>query len=130
MQKSRFTQKRALNLRRNLTEAEKLLWHHLRGKNIAHKFRRQEPIDRYIADFVCFEKRLIVELDGGQHTVEKDAERTQYLESQGFMILRFWNHDVLQNVEGVLRIIQESCAAAPSPALRATSPARGEVKDV
>jgi len=79
------------------------------------KFRRQQPIDNYIVDFVCFEKRLVIEVDGGQHaTQEKDALRDQYLQQQGFNVLRFWNNEVLQNINGVIEVIRARCLS-PSP---------------
>ncbi len=79
------------------------------------KFRRQEPIGPYIADFVCFENRLIIELDGGQHAIEqaKDQEREAWFKKEGFHLLRFWNHDVLQNIEGVLEVIRGTCFRHP-----------------
>ena len=98
----------ARNLRTNQTDAEQLLWRHQRNRLfIGTKFRRQQIIEPYIVDFVCFEQRLIVELDGGQHAdkVERDAMRTVYLESQGFRVARFWNNEVLSNIEGVLEAI-------------------------
>jgi very-short-patch-repair endonuclease len=99
-------------LRKGSTDAESLLWKYLRRKQFAgHKFRRQQPIDHYIVDFVCFEKRIIVEVDGGQHSIEreKDAERESYLTRNGFEVLRFWNNEVLQNMEGVLEEIMKHC---------------------
>ena len=98
------------NLRKRMTDAERLLWRHLRdGQLCGCKFRRQEQIGRFIADFVCYEQRLIIEADGGQHVEEreKDEERTAWLNSQGFRVLRFWNHEVLTNREGVLERIRE-----------------------
>ena len=82
------------------------------------KFRRQQPIGNYIVDFVCFENRIVIEVDGGQHAIEKekDSERTKWLESQGFKILRFWNNEVLMNIEGVLEVIRETCLCHPPPA--------------
>jgi len=79
------------------------------------KFRRQQPIDNYIVDFVCFENRIIIEADGGQHAVEnnEDSERDSYLQRLGFMVLRFWNNEVLQNTTGVLEIIREKCLSHP-----------------
>ena len=79
------------------------------------KFRRQQPIDNYIVDFVCFDNRIIIEVDGGQHADEnnKDIERDAYLQQFGFKILRFWNNEVLQNTNGVLEIIRESCLSHP-----------------
>jgi very-short-patch-repair endonuclease len=74
------------------------------------KFRRQQPLGRYVVDFVCLEKRLVVELDGGGHTeqVASDAKRTAWLETQGFRVLRFWNHDVLRNMEAVKDAIRRT----------------------
>ena len=95
----------ARNLRKNMTDAERLLWRHLRAKRFANvKFNRQVPVDQYIADFCSFEHRLIVEVDGGQHDENRkaDDERTKYLESKGFKVIRFWNNEVLANIEGVL----------------------------
>jgi len=77
------------------------------------KFRRQEPIGNYIVDFVCFEKNVILEVDGGQHSSERDADRDTWLISQGFRILRFWNHYVLMNIEGVVEMIRSSCISHP-----------------
>jgi very-short-patch-repair endonuclease len=102
----------AQDLRKDPTYAERLLWKYLRGKQFAQlKFRRQQPIDHYIVDFVCFEKRVIVEVDGGQHSIEreKDIEREDYLRRNGFKVLRFWNNEVLQNIEGVLEEIEKNC---------------------
>jgi len=102
----------ARELRRNSTDAERLLWRNIRaGRLDGLKFRRQEQIGRFIADFVCYEKRLIVEADGGQHALEreKDEERTQWLNSQGFTVLRFWNNEILTNLDGVLETIREHC---------------------
>src|SRR5262249_23471625 len=99
----------ARNLRTNQTDAEQLLWRHLRNRLFMRtKFRRQQIIESYIVDFVCFEQRLIVELDGGQHAdkVERDTRRTVYLESQGFRVVRFWNNEVLNNIESVLEAIR------------------------
>ena len=110
---------RARQLRRNLTDAEKQLWRRLRQQQISScKFRRQQPIGRYIADFVCFEKKLIVEVDGGQHAdhASADSRRTIWLEGQGFRVLRFWNHDVLRNLDGVVEAIQQTLDT-PTPIL-------------
>jgi very-short-patch-repair endonuclease len=95
----------AKQLRRNETDAERVLWFHLRNRRLNDlKFTRQVSIDRYIVDFCCSDARLVVELDGGQHatrTVE-DLNRTRILEAMEYLVLRFWNNDVLQNLEGVL----------------------------
>ena len=99
----------ARQLRKNTTDAERKLWSHLRAKQLNDlKFRRQQPIGRYIVDFVCFEKRLVIELDGGQHSKleNKDLKRTQWLQESGYQVIRFWNNQVLQNIDGVLTRIQ------------------------
>ena len=97
---------RAQNLRNNLTEAEKYLWYVLRSKNLGVKFRRQAIIGRYIVDFVCFEKRLIIEIDGGHHAEShSDESRDQWLTMQGFKILRFWNHEVFGSRDVILQKI-------------------------
>jgi len=111
-------QQRAKDLRGNLTDAEKLLWRHLRSRRLeGDKFRRQQVIDPYIVDFVCFEKKLIVELDGGQHaeSISYDHRRSLFLEAAGFKVMRFWNNEVLGNLESVLSCIRAECAVAPSP---------------
>ena len=97
-------------LRKNLTEAERLLWKNLRLRQIeGYKFRRQQPLGEYIVDFVCFEERLIVEVDGGQHAEEiaYDSKRDEWLKSQGFSILRFWNHQVSKEIEAVKERVLE-----------------------
>ncbi|MEQ1550337.1 DUF559 domain-containing protein [Sphingorhabdus sp.] len=99
----------ARRLRRDMTEAEKRLWKYLRGRQLeGAKFRRQKPVENRIADFLCVEAKLIVELDGGQHgeQIEADAERTRQLEAAGYTVLRLWNNDVLANTEGVLHQIR------------------------
>ena len=101
----------ARNLRKQSTEAEKLLWKNLLAKQLeGFKFRRQQPIGNYIVDFVCFEKGLVVELDGGQHAVEKEKDmiRDQWLSAEGFRVLRFWNTEVLINITGVLERIRQT----------------------
>jgi very-short-patch-repair endonuclease len=103
-------------LRKRPTDAEQLLWMHLRMKQMEGlKFRRQHPIENYIVDFVCFENRIIIEVDGGQHAVEsnKDGKRDSCLQQFGFKVLRFWNNEVLQNINGVLEIIRERCLSHP-----------------
>ena len=107
----------AKTLRTKSTDTENLLWGRLKGKQLEGlKFRRQQVIDHYIVDFVCFEKRVIIELDGGQHAIEsfKDAERDKYLVRNGFEVLRFWDNEVLENLEGVLEVIRTRCLS-PSP---------------
>jgi heme b synthase len=108
----------ARNLRSNQTDAEKLLWKYLRSKQLANiKFRRQQPIGNYIVDFVTFDKRLIIELDGGQHAEDKDKDqqRDKWLAGQGFQVLRFWNNDVLGNIEGVLESIMGKLSPSLNP---------------
>ena len=106
----------AKELRKRSTDSEKLLWRHLRlGQLEGLKFRRQQPIDNYIVDFVCFKKRIIIEVDGGYHSEEKekDGKRDNYLRRQGFEVLRFWNNEVLTNIEGVLEMIRGHCLKHP-----------------
>lgn len=115
----------AKQLRSNMTDAEQQLWRQLRAKRFAeYKFRRQVPMQRYIADFVCFDKKLIIELDGGQHAAQQyyDKKRDQFFAEQGFRMLRFWNNEVLGNMEGVLQVIFAAIfTPLPNP-----SPTRGE----
>jgi len=98
----------ARRLRVNQTDAETVLWNRIRNRQIGgHKFVRQEPIGGYVCDFVCRERLLIVELDGGQHSESAtDAIRDRRLAEEGYGVLRFWNNDVLGNLEGVLTTIQ------------------------
>lgn len=103
---------RARTLRRNQTAAERTLWRALRGKRLdGHRFRRQHPMGRYVVDFICLEKKLIVEVDGGQHGEDKqqhhDRERDAWLEAAGYRVVRYWNTDVLNNLEGVTLEIAE-----------------------
>ena len=101
---------RAKVLRKNFTDTERVLWKHLRAKKMeGYKFRRQEPVGSYIVDFVCHEKRIVIEVDGGQHATEreKDKERDEWLKGQGYKVLRFWNNKVLANIEGVLEVIRD-----------------------
>ncbi|MBI3541141.1 MAG: endonuclease domain-containing protein [Deltaproteobacteria bacterium] len=105
-----------LELRKESTDTEKVLWHCLRSKQLSGlKFRRQQPMGNFIVDFVCLEKRVIIECDGGQHAfqVEKDKERDQWFEKEGYRVLRFWDSDVLNNTEGVLEAISEACQGHP-----------------
>jgi len=104
---------RAQELRHAETEAEQIIWSWLRTKKLnGVKFRRQEPIGKYIVDFVSFEKKLIIEIDGGQHSLEEnrinDTVRTEWLQSQGFRLIRFWNNEVSSNLDGVITRIKES----------------------
>ena len=101
-----ITRERSRTLRRNPTDAERKLWSALRRKARA-RFRRQYPLGEFFADFCCLEHKLIIEVDGGQHAQAQvyDQRRTQFLESLGFRVLRFWNPDVLTNLEGVVATI-------------------------
>ena len=93
----------AAELRRDRTDAEERFWQAVRNRQLGgYKFRFQHSIYPHIADFACVKARLIVELDGGQHSEERDAARTDALEAQGWAVLRFWNNEVLENLEGVL----------------------------
>lgn len=111
----------ARRLRRTMTDAERRLWRHLRNRElIGWKFRRQHPIGPYVVDFACLEAKLVVEADGGQHNDSiADQRRNAHLRSEGFRVLRFWNHDVLGNIECVVQVILEVLAVThplPSPA--------------
>ena len=100
---------RARELRRNSTDTERTLWHRIRDKQIENfRFRRQRPIGKYIVDFICLEANLVIELDGGQHAAQQqyDDARTKYLIAEGLHVLRYWNDDVMQNIEGVLEDIR------------------------
>ena len=102
------TRANARILRRGMTDAERLLWQHLRGRQIAGlRFRRQHPLGRYILDFVCLEIGLAIEVDGGQHDEgrDRDRARTAWLEQRGYRVLRFWNHEVLTGLGSVKEAI-------------------------
>lgn len=103
---------RAGELRNNFTDAERRLWQQLRNSQMEGvKFRRQQPIERYIVDFVSFDKRIVIELDGEQHAEagQRDQQRDACLAKNGFSILRFWNNEIFENLEGVLEIIRQKC---------------------
>lgn len=103
------TMHRAGELRRELTPAERKLWAYLRGDKLnGVNFRRQHAIGNYIVDFVSIKKKLVIELDGSQHLEQEayDIERTRYLESQGYKVVRFWNSDVMNDLNGVFRAIE------------------------
>src|SRR5207302_5472613 len=98
----------ARRLRHKQTDAERLLWFRLRDRRMAGwKFKRQVPIDRFIVDFFCADAKLILEIDGGQHDEQRarDADRTAVLESMGYLVLRFWNNDLIRNIDSVLEDI-------------------------
>jgi very-short-patch-repair endonuclease len=109
---------RARQLRASATDSEHLMWRHLRGRRLrGFKFRRQFPISGYVVDFVCLDAKLIIEVDGCQHTdnVEPDARRSEILSKSGFRVVRFWNNDVLARSNDVLAEILRNLQAPPSP---------------
>ncbi len=108
----------AKQLRQQPTKAEAKLWHRLRRKQVGGlRFRRQAPIGPYIVDFFCPNARLVVEVDGGQHADQRcyDNRRTEWLEERGYRMLRYWNNEVLENLEGVLAEIQRTATKSPPP---------------
>ena len=114
MARHHFLTSRSRALRKNATDAESKLWSVLRNRQLVGvKFRKQVEIDAYVVDFLCPERRLIIEVDGGQHGPERDARRTAFLESQGFRVIRFWNNDVLENLDGVWATIETVLEAMP-----------------
>ena len=102
----------AKTLRKRSTDAELILWQRIKARRLEGiKFRRQQPIEDFIVDFLSFEKRIIIELDGGQHVEDrqKDRERDKLLTKAGFKVLRFWNNEIFENLDGVLERIQQAC---------------------
>jgi very-short-patch-repair endonuclease len=120
---------RARAMRLSPTEAERKLWWHLRHRLplSATHFRRQVRLGRYIVDFASHGLKLVIELDGGQHAVqgERDETRSKFLELEGYRVLRFWNNEVLANIDGVVEVIQSAVLATPTP----TPPHKGEGKE-
>ena len=111
---------RARAMRAEPTQAERKLWWNLRHRlalSTSH-FRRQVHLGRYIVDFASHSLKIVIEIDGGQHSVQskQDAMRTRFLESEGYRVLRFWNNEVLGNIDGVLEVIQSACLTTPTPA--------------
>ena len=99
----------ARDLRKSQTDTEQILWLQLRNRRfLNYKFRRQFPIEPYIVDFICLELQLVIELDGSQHSnqLDKDTERTLFLNQRGFKVVRFWNSDSYNNLEGILESIR------------------------
>ena len=98
----------AIELRKELTPAERKLWSSIRNDQLGVNFRRQHAIGNFIPDFVCIEKKLIIELDGSQHLeqAEYDTERTKYFETLGYRVIRFWNNEIMQDINGVIKAIQ------------------------
>ena len=127
---------RARLLRRKATEPERILWRHLRNRDFAgHKFRRQHPFDDYVLDFYCPNAKLAIELDGGGHNYRtgqiRDRTRSEFLVRHGVLVLRFWNHQVRQELDSVLRAIwfalEERQKNNPSPSSSPFGKGRGEV---
>jgi very-short-patch-repair endonuclease len=124
----------ARGMRKQPTEAERVLWRHLRGEQLGDRFRRQHCAGAYVVDFACVAQRLVVEVDGGQHNGSAhDAVRDAWLASKGWRVLRFWNNEVLGNMDGVLQVIAVALAEPPpqpSPlqgeGVSAPSPCKGE----
>lgn len=119
--------KNARQLRKKPTEAELRLWSAIRRRQLdGLRFRRQVPLGSFIVDFACYDARLVIELDGGQHAEQQqaDAARTAWLESRGFQVLRFWNNEVFENLDGVLTVIRD--AAITEPSKKSPSPSMGE----
>jgi very-short-patch-repair endonuclease len=111
------TLKHAKQLRRDMTPQERLLWNRLRDRQLGgYKFRKQQPIGPYIVDFICHEKKLIVEADGSQHYDSgHDLARDQWLKKQDYSVLRYWNNEINENLEGVLEAILVALSQHPSP---------------
>ena len=102
----------AKSLRKKSTYVETILWNKLRSRQIEGiKFRRQQPVGDFIVDFISFEKRIVIELDGGQHAEnrDKDIDRDRFLTKNGFKVLRFWNTEVIEHIDGVLEVIRDEC---------------------
>jgi very-short-patch-repair endonuclease len=117
---SDFKRKAAIALRANTTIAEDILWRHLRRLDVkGSHFRRQVPIGPYVADFACLKERLIIEVDGSQHgddiNSRRDGDRTRWLNSEGYRVMRFWNNDVMSKTEAVMEAIHEATAVTPPP---------------
>jgi very-short-patch-repair endonuclease len=119
----------AKTLRKDMTDAERRLWYHLRGHRFeGGKFKRQKPLGPFIVDFVCLSSRLVIELDGGQHADDPayDQRRDALLAANGYRVLRFWNHEVMQELNGVLERIREALVSADGPSPPAPLPHAGE----
>ena len=127
---------KARGLRQRSTDAERALWMRLRNHQlVGYKFRRQVPIGEYIVDFVCLERKVVIEVDGGHHQEQApyDTDRTTWLESQGFQVLRFWNHEVLTDAEAVqeaLLVALQGNSPSPNSPSPQPSPVKGEGEDI
>ena len=115
---SKFSQNNAIELRNNPTKQERTLWKYLNKSQLGYKFRRQQPIGNYVVDFFCSELNLIIELDGGQHNeiqnIEYDKKRTEFLNNNGYRVLRIWNNDIDNNIEGVIEYIKMNLIPPPN----------------
>ena len=112
----RSSTRRARRLRRDATEAERVLWRALRAMALPVQVRRQHPVGRYIADFAVPSRKLVIEIDGGQHetAVAQDTARSRMLEAHGWRVIRFWNNDVMSNLPGVLETIAAEIGRSPT----------------
>ena len=122
---------RARSLRKKLTDVERFVWTRLRDRRFSNfKFRRQVTLGSYIVDFICFDRRVILELDGGQHTLQREyyARRTNWLQTQGFEVLRFWNSDVTDDWETVEEVIWSKLHARPLTPAPLPQGERGETR--
>ncbi len=110
-----FTKPAAKDLRKSMTDAERKLWQRLRGGQLDVKFRRQHAFENYVLDFVCIERRLVVEIDGSQHAEEQDHDqrRTEKLSQAGFAVVRFWNNQVLNETDSVMQVIWDILNPSP-----------------
>jgi very-short-patch-repair endonuclease len=113
-----------------MTEAEKKIWYKVRNKQLGVKFRRQQPIGNYVVDFVCLEKKIVIEVDGGEHFESgRDKIRDTWFQEQGYKILRFWNNDVLKNTDNVMQVIINEFSPSPlSPPLKGGNKMRAYLK--
>ncbi len=105
--------RRAQQLRNSATDAERRLWRYLNRRQLdGFKFSRQMPVGPFICDFLCRDRKLVIEVDGGQHAGSKqDDVRTAFLEAEGYRVIRFWNNEVIENVDGVLQVIADALKA-------------------
>ncbi|MDR2870281.1 MAG: endonuclease domain-containing protein [Deferribacteraceae bacterium] len=127
---SKNTLANAQTLRANATPHENILWHHIKNKQLmGYKFRRQQPIGQYIADFYCSEAKLIIELDGSQHStteaIEYDVKRDTYFQTNGYTVIRVWNNELLGNLAGVLELISNALEN-PTPKAKPSTLPQGE----
>ena len=116
-------------LRKNMTPQERKLWYIIKNRQFnGYRFRRQFPLGQYIVDFICREKKIIIEIDGGQHNeiknIQYDNERTEYLISEGYKVLRFWNNDIDKNIGGVYEKLKEAFEIGGNITPPQPSPAR------